>query len=72
MDSGDLLTVSEVANRSGFAPSAIRFYDKEGLITASRPTALRHFRATAAALPAHGSSCSLNERRCDKAPMQVR
>ena len=36
MDSGDLLTVSEVANRSGFAPSAIRFYDKEGLITASR------------------------------------
>ena len=33
MDSADLLTVSEVANRSGFAPSAIRFYDKEGLIT---------------------------------------
>ena len=36
MDSRDLLTVSEVAERSGFAPSAIRFYDKEGLITASR------------------------------------
>jgi MerR family redox-sensitive transcriptional activator SoxR len=36
MDSGDLLTVSEVANRSGFAASAIRFYEKEGLITASR------------------------------------
>jgi MerR family transcriptional regulator, redox-sensitive transcriptional activator SoxR len=36
VDSRDLLTVSEVASRSGFAPSAIRFYDKEGLITSSR------------------------------------
>ena len=36
MDSEDLLTVSEVAQRSGFAPSAIRFYDKQGLIAASR------------------------------------
>lgn len=36
MNSGDLLTVSEVASRSGFAASAIRFYEKEGLITASR------------------------------------
>jgi MerR family transcriptional regulator, redox-sensitive transcriptional activator SoxR len=36
MDSADLLTVSEIAHRSGFAPSAIRFYDKEGLITATR------------------------------------
>ena len=36
MESRDLLTVSEVAERSGFAPSAIRFYDKEGLISASR------------------------------------
>src|SRR3954466_11693086 len=36
MESRDLLTVSEVAERSGFAPSAIRFYDKEGLINASR------------------------------------
>lgn len=36
MDSEDLLTVSEVAVRSGFAPSAIRFYDKQGLITATR------------------------------------
>ena len=36
MESGDLLTVSEIANRSGFAPSAIRFYDREGLITATR------------------------------------
>lgn len=36
MDSGDLLTISEVAIRSGFATSAIRFYEREGLITASR------------------------------------
>ncbi len=36
MDRTDLLTVSEVANRSGFAPSAIRFYEKQGLIQASR------------------------------------
>jgi len=36
MDARDLLTVSEIANRSGFAASAIRFYEKEGLITASR------------------------------------
>ncbi|RVW01701.1 redox-sensitive transcriptional activator SoxR [Rhodococcus spongiicola] len=32
----DLLTVGEIAHRSGFAPSAIRFYEKQGLITASR------------------------------------
>ena len=36
MESRDLLTIGEVAERSGFAPSAIRFYDKEGLISASR------------------------------------
>jgi MerR family transcriptional regulator, redox-sensitive transcriptional activator SoxR len=36
MEARDLLTVSEIAERSGFAPSAIRFYDKQGLITASR------------------------------------
>jgi MerR family redox-sensitive transcriptional activator SoxR len=36
MQSRDLLTVSEVAKRSGFAASAIRFYDKQGLITATR------------------------------------
>ena len=34
--SADLLTVSELARRSGFTASAIRFYDKEGLIAASR------------------------------------
>lgn len=32
----DLLTVSEVAARSGFAPSALRFYEDRGLLTAER------------------------------------
>jgi MerR family redox-sensitive transcriptional activator SoxR len=32
----DLLAVGEVATRSGFAPSALRFYEKEGLIQATR------------------------------------
>ena len=36
MQSRDLLTVSEVASRSGFAPSALRFYDRVGLISATR------------------------------------
>jgi len=36
MRSTDLLTVSEVAHRSGFAASALRFYEKEGLLTATR------------------------------------
>jgi MerR family transcriptional regulator, redox-sensitive transcriptional activator SoxR len=30
------LTVSDVAARSGFAPSALRFYEREGLIKATR------------------------------------
>jgi MerR family redox-sensitive transcriptional activator SoxR len=30
------LTVAEVARRSGFAPSALRFYEDKGLIDASR------------------------------------
>jgi MerR family transcriptional regulator, redox-sensitive transcriptional activator SoxR len=34
--STDLLTVSDVADRSGFAPSALRFYEREGLIAATR------------------------------------
>ena len=34
----DLLTVGEVAHRSGFAPSALRFYEREGLLDASRTT----------------------------------
>jgi MerR family redox-sensitive transcriptional activator SoxR len=36
MDTRDLLTVGEVAARSGFAGSALRFYEREGLIHASR------------------------------------
>ena len=32
----DLLTVGEVAQRSGFAASALRFYEREGLISATR------------------------------------
>ena len=34
----DLLTVSQVAERSGFAPSALRFYEDQGLIHATRTT----------------------------------
>ena len=36
MDTHDVLTVSQVAERSGFAPSALRYYEKEGLVRASR------------------------------------
>lgn len=36
MDSHDPLTVSEVARRSGFAASALRFYEAQGLISAGR------------------------------------
>ena len=36
MNTNDVLTVSEVAHRSGFAASALRYYEKEGLIEASR------------------------------------
>jgi MerR family redox-sensitive transcriptional activator SoxR len=36
MRATDLLTVSEVAHRSGYAASALRYYEKEGLISASR------------------------------------
>jgi MerR family redox-sensitive transcriptional activator SoxR len=32
----DKLSVSQVARRSGFAPSALRFYEREGLIVADR------------------------------------
>ena len=32
----DPLTVAEVARRSGFAPSALRFYERKGLIAATR------------------------------------
>jgi MerR family redox-sensitive transcriptional activator SoxR len=36
MGPDDLLTVGEVAHRSGFAASALRFYEREGLIGATR------------------------------------
>jgi MerR family redox-sensitive transcriptional activator SoxR len=32
----DQLTVSEVAERSGFAPSALRFYERKGLVDPTR------------------------------------
>lgn len=34
----DLLTIGEVADRTGVAPSALRFYEAEGMITATRST----------------------------------
>ena len=36
MRSQDLLTIGELAARSGLSTSALRFYDSQGLITASR------------------------------------
>src|SRR5215831_19121475 len=36
MDADALLTVSQVAHRSGFAASALRYYEAEGLIQATR------------------------------------
>ncbi len=36
MHSTDLLTVGEIARRSGFAESAVRYYEGLGLLTASR------------------------------------
>jgi MerR family redox-sensitive transcriptional activator SoxR len=36
MESMDLLTVGQVAARSGLAPSAVRFYEGAGLISATR------------------------------------
>lgn len=38
MSGTSLLTVSQVAARSGFAASALRFYEREGLIAAHRTT----------------------------------
>ncbi|MGD0391206.1 MAG: redox-sensitive transcriptional activator SoxR [Acidimicrobiales bacterium] len=41
----ELLTIGEVAERSGMAASAIRFYDRQGLIHAERtPSGQRRFR----------------------------
>ena len=36
MRTTDKLTVGEVARRSGFAPSALRFYERQGLLRAHR------------------------------------
>jgi MerR family redox-sensitive transcriptional activator SoxR len=36
MQSSDVLTLGEVARRSGFAPSALRYYERLGLVTATR------------------------------------
>ena len=36
MDDGDWLTIGQVATRAGLAPSALRFYEAEGLIRARR------------------------------------
>lgn len=36
MRTTDLLTIGEVVDRSGFAASALRYYEKEGLIRATR------------------------------------
>ena len=36
MDTKDLLTIGEIVERSGFPHSALRYYEREGLITATR------------------------------------
>ncbi|GAA2546456.1 redox-sensitive transcriptional activator SoxR [Pseudonocardia hydrocarbonoxydans] len=36
MDAHDLLTIGEVADRSGFPASALRFYEREGLLRTTR------------------------------------
>ena len=36
MDGHDLLTIGEVAARSGFATSALRYYEREGVLTSTR------------------------------------
>lgn len=36
MDAKDLLTIGEVAHRSGFPQSALRYYERQGLLVATR------------------------------------
>ncbi|MGH8938754.1 MAG: MerR family transcriptional regulator, partial [Actinomycetes bacterium] len=36
METTDLLTVGSVSARSGFAPSALRYYERLGLVSATR------------------------------------
>src|SRR3954451_1580792 len=44
MDSRDLLSMGDVSKRSGYAASALRFYESEGLISATRtPGGRRQF-----------------------------
>ena len=38
MDTKDLLTIGEVARRSGFPQSALRYYEREGLVSSTRTT----------------------------------
>ena len=38
MDTKDLLTIGEVARRSGFPQSALRYYEREGLVSTTRTT----------------------------------
>jgi MerR family transcriptional regulator, redox-sensitive transcriptional activator SoxR len=38
VDAKDLLTIGEVARRSGFPQSALRFYEREGLVRTTRTT----------------------------------
>lgn len=45
MDGQRLLTVGEVAERTGLAPSAVRYYERLGLVRATRtPSGQRRFR----------------------------
>ena len=44
MDTRDLLSVTEVARRSGFAASALRYYESQGLLEAQRsPSGRRQY-----------------------------
>jgi MerR family redox-sensitive transcriptional activator SoxR len=36
VDTKDLLTIGEVAHRSGYPPSALRYYEREGLLRTTR------------------------------------
>lgn len=36
MEPTDLLTIGDVAHRSGFSPSALRYYEREGLLHTTR------------------------------------
>lgn len=44
MDTRDVLSISQVSERSGFAASALRYYEDQGLIAATRsPGGVRRF-----------------------------